>query len=257
MTAQYDTRFGGFFLTIFLLMLGATESYAQQWQWPEKSENLQVLPETTTAQELREIMTGFSQALGVRCHHCHDDSNGRRFDQMDFAADTKETKEVARIMMQMVQRINGDTVPQVERTMSTDAAVQVTCVTCHRGLAVPRMLEDVLAEEVAQQGIDAAVARYRELRAEYYGGFSYDFSERVLIGLAQELAAQGNTDAALVMLDLNLEMYPESWQTHVGFSQVYQQQGDTNAAIEHLEKALAANPGNPFLSRQLEQLRSQ
>ena len=249
----------GLWLIGLLLLPATADVHAQGWRWPDKSENLQVLHEDTSGDQLSDIMRGFTAALGVRCEHCHDDSNGSRLDQMDFAADTKETKEITRLMLQMVQRINGEELTEIERAdVAADAEkVRVTCVTCHRGVALPRMLGDVLAEVVTHEGTDAGIARYRELREQYYGGFSYDFSERVLLSFSESLAEQGHTDAAFAFLALNLEMYPESWQTHASYAGLYMQQGDKDKAIEHLEKALAMSPDNRFLQRQLDQVKSQ
>jgi tetratricopeptide (TPR) repeat protein len=228
---------------------------AQRWQWPEKAENLKVLPEDTGPEVLSATMRGFAFALGVRCEHCHDDTNGSRLDQLDFPADTKETKEIARIMMQMVRRINGDELSELDE--ERPERVQVACVTCHRGVSIPRMLEDVLAEVIDTEGIDAGIARYHELREEYYGGFSYDFGEGTLMSLADDLARQEKTDEAFAILDLNLEMFPDSWRTHVGIGRLHQELGHTEEAIAHIEKALELNPDNRFLQGMLDQLKGQ
>lgn len=36
-----------------------------QWSWPEKPKNLQVLPKDWPGSRLRPVMTGFTRALGV------------------------------------------------------------------------------------------------------------------------------------------------------------------------------------------------
>ncbi len=51
----------------------APPSRAQEWSWPEKPQNLQVLPKDWPGSRLRAPMTGFTRALGVRCSHCHVD----------------------------------------------------------------------------------------------------------------------------------------------------------------------------------------
>lgn len=244
-----------FMIMGLLILCTVPDTHAQQWQWPEKGENLKVLPENTTADQLSEIMRGFSRSLGVRCQYCHDDSRGTRLSQIDFPADTKETKEKARTMLRMVQAINGDhlaklDVPEHER-------VAVTCITCHRGVPRPQMLENILSDLVPAHGVDSTVARYHELRERYYGGFAYDFSESMLRRLAEGLAEDGMQDEAARMLSLNLEMYPDSWQTHFMSSQIHLENGDNEAAIESLEAALALNPESGFLKQQLERLKSQ
>lgn len=37
-----------------------------QWQWPEKPQNLQVFPKEWTGERLAPVMTGFTRAFGVR-----------------------------------------------------------------------------------------------------------------------------------------------------------------------------------------------
>ena len=237
-----------------LVLLGSTDILAQRWEWPEKAENLKVFPEDTSPDQLRDTMMGFVQALDVRCEHCHDDTNGNRLSQIDFPADTKENKEIARIMLKMVHRINGEALSDLDE--KRPERLQVTCVTCHRGVAIPRMLGDVLAEVNAEEGTEAAIAKYRELREQYYGGFSYDFGERSLIRLAEQLVEQEKPDDAVAFLHLNLEMYPESWQTHVVFGQFYMQQEDNEQAIASLEKAYELNP-IPQIQQMLDRLKSQ
>ena len=44
-------------------------------------------------------------------------------------------------------------------------AAAVTCATCHRGVAIPRPLAEILLVTGVREGADAAVKQYRELRA--------------------------------------------------------------------------------------------
>ena len=85
---------------------------------------------------------------------------------------------------------------------------------------------------------------------------SYDFGERSMLRLAERLVEQDKPDDAVAFLHLNLEMYPESWQTHVVFGQFYMQQEDNENAIASLEKAYELNPV-PWIQQQLERLKSQ
>ena len=80
------------------------------WTWPERSENLEVLPDSTSADELRAVMQSFTRSLGVRCSECHV-GQGRDFRTWDFASDAKPHKETARGMMRMTMEINADELP--------------------------------------------------------------------------------------------------------------------------------------------------
>ena len=243
-------------LLVFVFALGAQDVQAQGFQWPEKSENLKVLPKNTSAQELSATMRGFTQALGVRCEHCHDDSDGNRLSQMDFAADTKEAKDIARVMLQMVSRINSEELTKLERTSSAPT-LQVTCRTCHRGNKKPEFIEDVLTAETIDNGIEDGLARYHILRERYFGGFTYDFSERSLLRVAGQLEGEEMVDEAIAFMELNLEMYPESWQTYGTLAQTYQRMDDNTKALENAEKALALNPEAGFLKRLIAELKGE
>ena len=67
-----------------------------QWNWPEKPENLQVLPQDWPGSRLRPVMQGFSRALGVRCSHCHTGVEGQPLSTYDFASDENPNTERAR-----------------------------------------------------------------------------------------------------------------------------------------------------------------
>ncbi len=87
-------------LVIFVCSIIVSTSFAQ-FNWNKKPMNLKVLPDTTSGQTVRHIMMGFTQALGVRCTFCHDDSKGKEFSDIDFPSDAKPEKETAREMMKM------------------------------------------------------------------------------------------------------------------------------------------------------------
>jgi hypothetical protein len=81
-------------------------------------QNLKVL----TVDDLRSgAMMKFTQALGVKCDHCHMGN--------DRASDENPKKLIARNMIQMVKDINGK-FPDASKTY-------VTCYTCHNGHVTP------------------------------------------------------------------------------------------------------------------------
>jgi len=97
--------------------------------------NLKVLPKDISAKELQKIMVDdFQDGLGVSCNFCHSQEPGSL--HLDYAADTKPEKEIARSMMQMTMDINqkyfGAEHPQVG-----DSVLTVNCNTCHQGTPHP------------------------------------------------------------------------------------------------------------------------
>src|SRR5580704_14061439 len=65
--------------------------------------NLKVLPKTLSGDEVRNIMHGYERELGVECSYCHvRNTTGRG---MNFAADDKDEKGTARLMIAMTAEL--------------------------------------------------------------------------------------------------------------------------------------------------------
>ena len=86
---------------------------------PGPPKNLRILPADVNIQQ---TMGAFRTALGVQCTYCHV--------QGDFASDDNPKKNMARNMLRIAADINA-TFPDGKR--------HVTCYTCHRGEAKPKM----------------------------------------------------------------------------------------------------------------------
>jgi len=219
---------------------------------PPPMTNLQIFPKDATRPQVVTVMQGFTQALGVRCQYCHvDDDPGR---QNDMASDEKPPKKAARQMMLLVRDLNEKLPSAVGKT--ADATTRVGCVTCHRGVAIPKQLADILTDTAAAKGVPAAIEQYRDLRKQYYGAMAYDFSEGGLLVLAQRLVANNRPDDALSFLQLNTEFYPKSARTYVAMSQAYGRKNDKDNQIKSLEKASELDPENQQIKGQLQRLKS-
>jgi len=220
-------------------------------QIPDEFTNLKVLPEDIGKQELVGTMRAFGDALGVRCTYCHEEKVPGDRSTIDWASDALEHKTVARGMMKMAGQINGDLLPAA----TGEEGHRIGCVTCHRGLTDPATLDEVMLETVAEDGVDAAVGRYRELREKYYGSGSYDFGVEPLGKAAETLAREkGDMAAAATMIDLNVEMHPENSEVYVMQAQARLAGGDRDGARDSVEQALALDPENEHAARLLEQL---
>lgn len=217
--------------------------------------NLQVLPKDMPRPELTALMRSITNALGVRCSHCHvvTGTNANGQEEHDYALDDKETKKVAREMLKMVADINEKYLPATGRNL--DPSFRVTCETCHHGLARPQTLRAALAAAVQGGGPDSAVALYKALRERYFGSGAYDFRENALVEAAAELARAERRPAAIALLKLNLEYYPNSAPTYAQLGQQQLAAGDTAAAVAALQKALELQPNNPQVQGLLQRLR--
>ncbi len=226
-------------LAITLAILLAVPALSAEFP-PKKLENLQVLPKGMAVPELIAVMRAFSMGLGVRCQHCHSGDPAAPMTETDFKADDKEAKRKARVMLRMTQAINDTHLPKLGGEASSRITVQ--CVTCHRGQLRPAMLGDVLSAELDSEGIDAAVAKYRQLREEFYGSHSFDFSEWTLLTLAESLLRSGRPEACEAMLRLNLEFFQESTSSWNFLAEFYRRQDRIDDARAAIAKTLALDP---------------
>jgi Flp pilus assembly protein TadD len=190
-----------------LLLCAVAGSVAAQGPH-EAATNLKVLPKDVSHEDLIKVMNGFTRALGVRCIYCHVGEEGKPFRPEDFALDDKPTKKKARVMMRMVQDLNDKYLATLDSR--ADPPLSVQCVTCHRGAAQPRMLQDVLKTAYDQGGMDSTLARYQSLHDRFYGRFVYDFGEVPLVDLANQVRDAGHAGDAERLLEMNVETHPKS-----------------------------------------------
>jgi tetratricopeptide (TPR) repeat protein len=234
-------------------LLSGPADAQNRWEWPDHSKNLKVLPEETDAQTLRSTMHDFTHALGVRCNYCHVGEEGKPFTEWDFAADDKAPKETARAMMRMLADVEED----LAKIEPSGERVTMECATCHRGAARPQRLEDALTETYREDGADAAIARYHELRDRAYGRGTYDFGEDGLNLLGYRMLGAEDVAGATKVFTLNTELFPESTMTWDSMAEVTLAAGDTTKAVQLYEKAFALEPRNRNAERMLKKLRGE
>ncbi len=195
-------------------------------------------------------MPAIAQALGVQCAFCH---AGPRGTESGAEGRPPSKYEIARAMIAMTRDLNAAV--QAATGKAPTEATQVTCVTCHRGVAVPGQLSDIIAKTALAGGPDAAIAQYRDLRQRYYGGQAYDFREDTLLD-AGEKVIRIKPQSAIPILRLNLEFYPKSVRSYAEIAFAYTRSLNDEAAIAELEKAVEIEPDNGIIRGQLEQLKS-
>ena len=233
----------GFGLALALLAAGVAA------QVPDEFTNLQFLPKEIPQGELLDIMKGFALGLDVRCEYCHRGEPGQPLSSFDFAVDEKEAKRTARIMLTITHDLNE----RIPEALARDPAevVQVTCVTCHRGQAKPRLILDIMDEKMAAGGIEKALDSYRSLREQSYGTGTYDFAEWTLQQWATELAQVGQSADALAVLAMAEEYFPDSIRVQVLIGEVHLIGGDREQAIAQFRRVLELDPENRVATMRL------
>lgn len=224
----------------------------EQWSWPEKPQNLQVLPKEWPGSRLRPVMTGFTRALGVRCSYCHQGEEGKPLSTYDFVSDANSNKNRAREMLRMLGSIN-DHLKNIEP--SGDKRVNMWCHTCHRGRPRPMTLEEELGETYRMKGLETALAHYRDLKKNYYGRGTYDFGERALNSFGYEVLNNNDAAGAVAVFKLSTEEFPESANFWDSLAEAYMKSGDMKLAEEYYEKSLALDPENQNAKDMLKKIR--
>lgn len=226
---------------------------------PDSFTNLKVLPKKISRDQLLGTMRAFTGALGVRCDYCHSEAKRVAGDsapqgppRLNFASDDKEQKRIARGMLRMVTGINSEYLGKIKE-LDKDH-VEVRCITCHHGVSVPRTLSDVLADDVTQKGVAAAIRHYRQLKTSYYGSGAYDFREASLDDVARQLTSGNKPDDALAILDLAGEEFPQSGMVPFLQGEALLKKGDRASAVAKFRRALELQPQNPMIRRRLTEL---
>ncbi len=245
-----------FLPVLFLIAIFISASSISNAQSPrfKKPTNLKVLPADISGEKLDAIMDSFTSGLGVHCNFCHEDPKNNDFRNIDFASDVKPTKQAARVMMQMVNAINGTDLKDAKKYKADIGNVK--CVTCHRGSPTIDMLEDVLFATYQKSGYDAMLAKYDDLRKQYYGGFTYDFRDHTLLSLASKINDAGNFDDAVKVVNKDIDLYPQSPNPLIFLANVYMKKGNKEEATNNLEKALKIDPNNRFAGEMLRRIQN-
>ena len=241
---------------MFILAIDVTAINAQEFRWPEEPENLQVLPDDIKGAKLGSVMREFATSLGVRCDHCHV-GEGAGLTKFDFESDEKVTKRKARLMLKMVAALNQQFLPELAEIGDVSSpSVEVSCMTCHRKQTRPLMLQDILASRLEADGIDAAEEEYRQLRKDYYGGFSYDFSSGALTGFGERLGNEGDFESAIRFISLEIEMNGESAGVYYTLGGIQVSAGLDLDAIESYSRGMEMAPDDwkPFFKSELDRL---
>lgn len=243
--------------SVICLSLSVALATSATAQLPEKFVNLKILPKNISRDSLVQVMGGFTMALGVRCTFCHvaepkaADAPANAPEHLIFKSNDKVEKRKARVMLQMVERINHNLLTAVPERHDPPIAVQ--CVTCHRGSPVPETIDLVLDSIIGRSGVDSAIARYQSLREDMVSG-RYDFREGPIDELARRLAATSDTDAAIAMLHMNEQYYPKSANIDFMLAEIYLKRGDKAQAIQRYQMVLEKRPQDTRAKQRLQEL---
>lgn len=105
-----------------------------------------------------------------------------------------------------------------------------------RSQEAPPPVADTLHSVVSSEGVEAAVATYKQLREAR--GDDFDFGFPQLNNLANRLLGEGETDAALRMLELNREFHPDMVRAHFAYANTLSRLRENDRAIDAYRRGL-------------------
>ncbi|MEM1270496.1 MAG: serine hydrolase [Bacteroidota bacterium] len=99
-----------------------------------------------------------------------------------------------------------------------------------------------LAEVLARDGVEEAVARYQQAKQNEPENYAFDSDQ--LLDLGYQYLVAGDTGTALPLLLLCVEEYPESPMAHLLLGEAYRISGDADQARAHYRHTLELDPEN-------------
>ena len=115
-----------------------------------------------------------------------------------------------------------------------------------------KLILEPLYYTLQKKGAAAAIEQYHALKRSHPD--DYDFTEPNLNAIGYYLLGKERYDDAIAILELNVELFPESANPYDSLGEAYMRKGDKESAIKNYKKALEINPEMPSAIRALKQL---
>ena len=109
-----------------------------------------------------------------------------------------------------------------------------------------------VTEALVHDGIASATATYRRLEAEEPE--RWNFAENELNTLGYQLLARDMVDEAIDIFELNVEAYPDAFNTYDSLGEAYMTAGNVELAVANYERSLELNPDNTNATAMLARL---
>ena len=115
-----------------------------------------------------------------------------------------------------------------------------------------KSIAQVLYKTILENDVEVAIKQYRELKGKQSD--SYNFKENELNMLGYHLLRNKKINEAIEIFKLNVEAYPEAYNTYDSLGEAYMKNGDKELAIKNYKKSLELNPKNTNAVNMLKKL---
>lgn len=118
---------------------------------------------------------------------------------------------------------------------------------------MPKMsIVAILEKTIKEKGIEAGIAQYRELKLKQSA--THDFAEPELNQLGYLLMRSNKFKEAVEIFKLNVEAYPQGYNTYDSLAEGYLNMNERELAISNYKKSLELNPKNTSAVEALKRL---
>lgn len=107
-------------------------------------------------------------------------------------------------------------------------------------------------EEIAADGVEAGLERYRQIVDDAAGGWEVGEAELNRVGYV--LLGRGDVEGAVKVFEANAAAYPDSFNVYDSLGEALAARGDREAAIRNYARSLERNPDNVNAIRMLQEL---
>jgi glyoxylase-like metal-dependent hydrolase (beta-lactamase superfamily II) len=111
----------------------------------------------------------------------------------------------------------------------------------------------ILEQTLTESGPEGFKNKCNELRAAKYADYYFDETE--LNRLGYRLMNRDEFDQAILVFQINVELYPDSSNAYDSLGEVYMIRGEKELAIENYQRSLELNPNNTNAAEKLKTLR--
>ena len=115
-----------------------------------------------------------------------------------------------------------------------------------------RDIADTLFDTIVEKDVQTAITQYRDLKATQQD--AYDFSEPQLNDVGYRLLQGKRVKDSIEIFKLNVEMFPQGFNTYDSLGEAYMANGDKSLAIQNYKKSLELNPKNTSAVEALKKL---
>ena len=110
------------------------------------------------------------------------------------------------------------------------------------GCTIQPSIANKLKEIIDEEGIDNIAETYNEIKREQ--PYKYNYAENQLNNLGYFYYSRNELNIAESIFRLNVEIFPDAYNTYDSYGEVLLAQGDQNKAIKNYKKSVELNPGN-------------